>query len=534
MDGFPETPPDRAGLRPVPADGVVGVAARDNSERYTVFGDLYRHRWVYLGLVVALLVWGWTDVRFRGILQADRPDRHKTDFTAYTEASKAFFDGRDPYAVTNVRGWGYLYPPLFALLVRPVADFDSQTQVFVFFLFSVLTAWGCAHELRRLADGLRRDGASRFGAASVNGLDWLAMALAVSLPALNTLQRGQIGILKLYPLLLGARWILFGNGSRWSLFVGGVALALPVALKVTPALPVATLLLTLGVRGWLRRGAASSPDTPTGAWPTDSAACRGRFVWGSLGAVAGSLLWWIALPAVFLGWNGNLRSLERWYDKVIAGAETVRTHDFGGDVTSPRNQSLANAAYRMGNWLAYRLKLGPDDRVIDSTETFAGTMPMDGPVAESAVRAARVLTAVGLLAVVFALGTRCRRADVLLALGLGCAGTLVISPVSRGHYFVLLAPLVLTLPAWLGANGRAGRGGLWAWIPAGLCLAHYLGLEFTGRIGLMGVGTAAWLWGTLALVAIGLRSERVANGCVAGNPVASDHAASVQSSRTAA
>lgn len=516
MSGFPDSPSER---NPSRADESGPVTPK---ESYSFVGDVRRHRWVYLGLALALLVWGWTDVRFRGILQADRPDRHKTDFTAYSEASKAFFDGRDPYAVTNVRGWGYLYPPLFALMVRPVADFDSQTQVFLFFLFSVAVAWGCVHELRRLAEGLGfRNG------VGVNGADWLAMALAVSLPALNTLQRGQIGVLKLYPLLLGTRLILSGKG--WSVFWGGVCLALPVALKITPALPVATLLMALGVRGVLRwRGpshasegldvARATKDAMTacpgnhGEWSLEAGASRRRFALGTLGTVVGSLVWWFLLPALFLGWNGNLRALERWYGKVIAGAEAVRTHDFGGDVTSPRNQSLANAAYRMGNWLAYRLKLGPDDRLIDSTETATGRMPMDALIAEQLVRGARLLMAGALLVVVVVLGSRGRRADIFLALGLGCVGTLVISPVSRGHYFVLLAPLVLALPAWLAANGRGDRGGFWAWIPAGLCLAHYLGLEFTGRIGLMGVGTALWLAGTLVLVVIGLRDARRANG----------------------
>jgi hypothetical protein len=498
MSGFPVSPSERSPSRidePSPATPSPG---------YSLVGDVRRHRWVYLGLAIALLVWGWTDVRFRGILQADRPDRHKTDFTAYTEASRAFFDGRDPYAVTNVRGWGYLYPPLFALLVRPVADFDSQTQVFLFFLFSVVVAWGCVHELRRLAEGLGVG-----GTGGVNGWDWLAGALAVSLPALNTLQRGQIGVLKLYPLLLGTRLILTGNG--WSVFWGGVCLALPVALKITPALPVAMLLLALGVRGVLRWREVSRAVTIPGEWSLDARSSRNRFVTGTLGTVVGSLLWWFLLPALFLGWEGNLRSLERWYGKVIAGSEAVRTHDFGGDVTSPRNQSLANAAYRMGNWLAYRLKLGPDDRLIDSTETATGQMPMDAPIAEQLVRGARLLMAGALLVVVVALGASGRRSDVFLVLGLGCVGTLVISPVSRGHYFVLLAPLVLALPAWLAERGRVDRGGVWAWIPAGLCLAHYLGLEFTGRIGLMGVGITLWLAATLVMVVVGLRSGCRAN-----------------------
>jgi len=51
-----------------------------------------------------LAVWGWFDVRVRGTIDPNSAI-HKTDFTVYTEAGAAFFDGRDPYKVTNPRGW---------------------------------------------------------------------------------------------------------------------------------------------------------------------------------------------------------------------------------------------------------------------------------------------------------------------------------------------------------------------------------------------------------------------------------------------
>src|SRR5262245_40992310 len=66
-------------------------------------------------LVLGLTIWGWLDVRERGQVHPDHVDFHRTDFTVYTGAGAAFFDGRDPYQVTNPRGWYYLYPPLFAL-----------------------------------------------------------------------------------------------------------------------------------------------------------------------------------------------------------------------------------------------------------------------------------------------------------------------------------------------------------------------------------------------------------------------------------
>src|SRR5689334_3679670 len=92
-----------------------------------------RRRWVYGGLglprswadvsrlqlvvllAIGLTVWGYVDVSRRGRIVGGHIDYHKTDFTVFTEAGAAFFDGRDPYQVTSPRGWFYLYPPLLAL-----------------------------------------------------------------------------------------------------------------------------------------------------------------------------------------------------------------------------------------------------------------------------------------------------------------------------------------------------------------------------------------------------------------------------------
>ena len=65
-------------------------------------------------LLVGFTIWGYVDIHARGTIDAANPHFHRTDFTVFTEAGSAFFDGRDPYRVTNPRGWFYLYAPLFA------------------------------------------------------------------------------------------------------------------------------------------------------------------------------------------------------------------------------------------------------------------------------------------------------------------------------------------------------------------------------------------------------------------------------------
>ena len=50
---------------------------------------------VMVTLALAIAAWGWFDVRARGTVEPGKI--HITDFTVYTEAGAAFFDGRDPY-----------------------------------------------------------------------------------------------------------------------------------------------------------------------------------------------------------------------------------------------------------------------------------------------------------------------------------------------------------------------------------------------------------------------------------------------------
>ena len=61
--------------------------------------------WKLVGLMVlGLCIWAATDIQRRGRVDPENRFAHKTDFTVHTEAGAAFFDGRDPYRVTNPRG----------------------------------------------------------------------------------------------------------------------------------------------------------------------------------------------------------------------------------------------------------------------------------------------------------------------------------------------------------------------------------------------------------------------------------------------
>jgi len=467
---------------------------------YSPVTDVARHRWLCLGLLAAFAVWGALDVLPRGGIDLKRIHEHRTDFTVYTEAGAAFFDGRDPYQVTNPRGWRYLYPPLFAIAVSPLHALPSTGQVCVWFVLSIAMTFGCYVEMRRSVALLKRQ--MHFGEDRARLLMWIGIAafLAVMLPTLNCLQRGQVEVLKLYLLLLGFRLALAGNGVRqWCL--AGVVFALASILKLTPLLPVGCLILYDGVLGLTGRSR--------------------RLAWqraGALGAGvgAGLLVFALLLPAAVLGWNANFRHLGTWFSGVVTKVIDVRTTDFGEDVRTVRNQSLDNAAYRFGNWITAEFAGGPDDTGIDRPHPATLKLPMDTPLAGELIVYGRIASLALLLVFVFRAARFGQPIGRAATFGLACVATLVVCPVARGCYFALFLPAVVFISMWLVQLGRPRTAYLLAVVPAVFVWLHYLLLSASGRIGLLGLGTTAWFLATCAVLNKALSTSR--NAAVVDRP----------------
>jgi hypothetical protein len=459
---------------------------------YNPVTDVFRHRWLCLGLLATFAVWGALDVLPRGGINLRRIHEHRTDFTVYTEAGAAFFDGRDPYQVTNPRGWRYLYPPLFAIVVSPLHALPSTGQVCVWFVLSVGMAFGCYFEMRRLVDLLNHQ--TVFGKDHRRLLSWIGFAalLAVMLPILNCLQRGQVEVLKLYLLLLGLRLALAGTGARqWCL--AGVVFAMASILKLTPLLPVACLILYEGVRGVTERSGHL-------AWRRAASLATG------LGA--GLVIFALLLPAAVLGWNANLHHLGTWFSGVVTKVIDVRTTDFGEDVRTVRNQSLDNAAYRLGNWLTAEFAGGPDDSQIDRPHSATLKLPMDDSLAGQMIVIGRIASLALLLLFVFRAARFGQPFGPAATFGLACVATLVVCPVARGCYFALFLPAVVFSSMWLLQLGRPRAALLLAALPAILVWLYYLLLPTSGRIGLLGLGTSAWFFVACVLLDRALSTRR--------------------------
>ena len=431
---------------------------------------------VITGLIIAFSIWGWLDVRNRGQIDPNWRWSHKTDFTVYTEAGAAFFDGREPYEVTNPRGWGYLYPPLFAILVAPLHAIDSRNQVFVWFVISVLMGWGCYREIIRIGRHVLPERKRQGAFGSIPTWFGVAAVTAAMLPALNCLQRGQVGVAKLYLLLLGFR-LLLENPVLVRPVLGGIALAAAVTLKITPALPAAIAVGGQCVAAWYARTKSR--------WQR-----AGASVAGLCGGLALTLL---IVPALFVGWRANLGHLETWWDTVAIRAESTSQEDFAGNSTSVRNQSLANASYRFGNWIHYYFAGGPyDDNGPEQLRLGGQGLLMSAPWAKRAVFAVRFLA--GCLALVLAF-KMARAQDALgqaASFGMACVATLVVFTIGRGHYYVLLLPAVSFAPLWLLREEHRRAAVTAAVVPCVLVITHYALLKIAGRVGLLGLGTTLW------------------------------------------
>ena len=436
-------------------------------------------RWVWIIVVVLLLVWGFTDVRRRADLDPRNPIRHQTDFTVYTEAGAAFFDGRDPYAVTNPRGLHYLYPPLLALLVVPLHKLPTSWQGVAWFLVNLLMIAGCISECRKIVQRVRGTSETEHPTAHRDLPGWILFATAATIlfPWLDMLQRGQVGIAVLLPLLLGFRVISESPGTVPQ-FLGGALLALPVTIKVTPALPVSILFLqqfTAAVR------AERSPISVR------------RFLHCVSGFLVGMIFFFLLVPTMLIGWNDNLRHLETWYTEVVANEHLGETQHF--DFHSVGNQSLDNAVYLLGNRLANTFDGRPDDRGASLPTATPLRFPMDASTVRTILLLPKALLVLLLIVVAIRWHWESAGAGQVAVFGLACAMSLPLSPISWGHHFVILLPGMLFLP-WALYEAQGSTARWFAIMPAALSLGHYITRELAGSIagdlGLLGIGIAIW------------------------------------------
>jgi len=366
--------------------------------------------------------------------------------------------------------------------VSPLHHLAPEDQVSVWFVVSVLTAWGCYRESVRIARAVMPASSDEgwFGPVPT----WLACAAlaAAIIPSLNCLQRGQVGLAKLYLLLLGFR-LLIESRSIGRSFLAGTVLALSIVLKLTPVVPVAVVLFQELLASWRAgRGAAVGR----------ASAC-------SVGTAFGLAMCLFVIPSCLVGWNANWRHLNSWYRWAAASGELKANDSFSGDGTSVRNQSFTNAAIHFGNWIE-RALAGTAEA--EGPRSVEGRPPrfMDTPQVAAILSAIRMAVAALVVLLAIRMGWALDPLARAAGFSLACVSTLILAPIARGHYYMLMFPAVLFPTLWLVRAGRLRTAKTLAVVPAVLVIGHYAAIGVMGEIGWLGLGTTVWFTATVAVI----------------------------------
>jgi alpha-1,2-mannosyltransferase len=327
--------------------------------------------------------------------------RRMGDLGVFLRTAWAVRAGQDIYTVTDNNGYHYHYPPLFAILLVPLADpplgaersctVPYPVAVAVWYVFSLLCLVIAVHWLARAPS-------------------WRLLAVLACLPPIgHTLMRGQVSLLLLL-LLCGMAAALL-HGRHWQ---AGLWLAGAICLKVIPAF----LLLYPVYR---------------------------RDVRCLAGCAVGLILGLALIPAAVFGPARTLMYYQEWTHVLVwpalgSGTDQSRAKELI-DVTATDSQSF--------------------QAIIHNTMyPNPATRP---PQVSAAVRrihwiAGAVLTIVTLLAA----RRRVDAPSVVITLGALTVIMILLSPVCHLHYFCLSLPLVMGLLAavWEENRSRLARGGV--------------------------------------------------------------------------
>jgi len=238
---------------------------------------------------------------------------HRCDLTVYTAAGQAVLDGTNIYQAHNIRGWYYIYPPLFAILMVPFALMPIFCASLTWYLVSVfLVVWTV-----KLCVSLVNDGAD-FPYKDL--LLYFLPPLLVLLPLMSALARGQTSPVLLWLVTAGLVYEWKGQHARAAICCAG-----GILLKVFPVVLLAYFV-------W------------RGRW---------RLVIVTLVAVA---IGAFVMPAAVLGWQRNINYLKEWVSVIgkpamEAESERAETPLYGQLLNSqlPRNQSLTAVLTRLTN-----------------------------------------------------------------------------------------------------------------------------------------------------------------------------------------
>ena len=330
--------------------------------------------------------------------------RRLTDVDVFFRGAWAVRSGIDMYSVTETHGWHYNYPPLFAILMTPLASpppgsdetgmLPYPVSVAVWYVANVAFVWLAVHWL---ASALARAAPEPWAFAR-HSRGWWAIRILPVLLCLTligrSLSRGQSNLLLL--LLFCGTIALLIRDRR---FAAGICLAGAICIKVFPGF----LLIHPLVRGDFRFLA---------------------------GAGAGLFCGLLLIPAVALGPARTVDAYRRFDQVMLRPGLRI-----GSDTT--REDELTKGRYSQGFMMIARNLLHP------RRETRPHEIGRSLHLLHWGL--ATLLTAATLF-----IRKRPRRQDPIsevLFMGALMVIMLPISPACHVHYFVFALPLVMALLA---------------------------------------------------------------------------------------
>jgi alpha-1,2-mannosyltransferase len=235
-----------------------------------------------------------------------------SDFMTYRAAGWAVLTGSDIYEAQNSRGWPYVYPPPFAILMTPFAEMSAFTGSIIWYVLSVILVVSSVRMCVTMVRALGRFGRKPFW---LYMLSFVMVLFWVGQGAVE----GQATILTLWLLM-----VALYRSQRGRDISAGTALACAGLLK---AFPLALLVYFTWKKRW-------------------------RLVMATMTAL---IVGGIALPALVYGWQRNLTYWQEWIAAVARpslGVEALRLQSTVNDRVltpdNPRNQALRAVVWRLG------------------------------------------------------------------------------------------------------------------------------------------------------------------------------------------
>ena len=331
--------------------------------------------------------------------------RRMGDLDVFLRAAWAVRNGEDLYQVTSDNDWHYIYPPLYAILMTPLADpprdadpagyLAYPVSVAICYLLNLLCLFVGVHLLASALE--ERIGVPSFATQPRYCRRWWALrvlpVLVCFLPIGHTMMRGQVNVIVLASLCAAlAGWI------RGQSFRAGAWLALAICIKVIPA-----FLLVYPI--WKRDGRAVA------------------------GCALGLFLGLGLIPVLAFGPERTVTHYET-YGRVFFGPflklseDDSRKEEILGGVNATESVGVRNALH---NWMHPDPNHRPAELTFPAKLTYlllgiAMTFVTLWPRSDRALRVAQGFGALILLMAIF-------------------------SPVCHSHYLLFCVPLVMSLLA---------------------------------------------------------------------------------------